>query len=323
MLAALAEVAHRGGYCRPEVDDSAVIDIADGRHPVVERAGGRRAASCPTMFGWIPTREQLFIVTGPNMAGKSTLIRQVALTVLLAQMGSFVPAQSGAHRRVRSRVHAGRRRRRSGARRVHVHGRDARDGAHPAPRHRAHPGHPRRDRARHVDLRRRVDRVGRRRVPARRVGAKTLFATHYHELCALAETHPRVRNVSVAAREWQGGVVFLRKLQPGGASRSFGIEVAKLAGVPAAVLSRAQAILASLEAGGSDRGDGLPRAVLPADGEGLQMGLRFAGPTDSDSLRAATPGVDEVVARIRAVEPDDLTPRQAHELLAELKKKLT
>jgi DNA mismatch repair protein MutS len=113
-------------------------------------------------------------------------------------------------------------------------------------------------------------------------------------------------------------VVFLRKLQPGGASRSFGIEVAKLAGLPSSVLGRAQGILASLEAGRSQRGDGPPRAALPAESEGPQMGLPFAA-----QAPPSRPEIDEVLARIRSAEPDDLTPRQAHELLAELKKKLT
>ena len=322
VLAALAEVAHRGGYCRPEIDDSAVVDIADGRHPVVERLAAE-GGFVPNDVRLDPAREQLLIVTGPNMAGKSTLIRQVALTVLLAQMGSFVPARAariGVCDRLFTRVGAGD----DLARGESTFLVEMRETAHIL---------------RHATARSLIvlDEIGRgtstydgvsiawavAEYLHDSVGAKTLFATHYHELCALAETHPRVRNVSVAAREWQGGVVFLRKLQPGGASRSFGIEVAKLAGVPAAVLSRAQGILASLEAGGSDRADGLPRAVLPADGEGPQMGLRFAGQTDGDSARASTPAIDEVVARIRAVEPDDLTPRQAHELLAELKKKLT
>src|SRR5204862_2779267 len=109
-----------------------------------------------------------------------------------------------------------------------------------------------------------------------RLRARALFATHYHELCALTETHPRVRNVSVAAREWKGEVVFLRKLTPGGASRSFGVEVAKLAGLPPAVIDRARAILRTLEADGGRAGAnaGLPRPVVPAEAEeSAQLGL--------------------------------------------------
>ncbi|HEX2657843.1 MAG TPA: DNA mismatch repair protein MutS, partial [Polyangia bacterium] len=310
------------GYCRPDVDDGAVIDIVDGRHPVVERStaltqGQGEAGFVPNDVRLDPDAEQLLIVTGPNMAGKSTLIRQVALTVLLTQMGSFVPARSariGVCDRVFTRVGAGD----DLARGESTFLVEMRETAHIL---------------RHATARSLVilDEIGRgtstydgvsiawavAEYLHDTVGAKTMFATHYHELCALAETHPRVRNVSVAAREWQGGVVFLRKLQPGGASRSFGIEVAKLAGLPSSVLGRAQGILASLEAGRSQRGDGPPRAALPAENEGPQMGLPFAAQTPS------RPEIDEVLARIRSAEPDDLTPRQAHELLAELKKKLT
>jgi len=160
------------------------------------------------------------------------------------------------------------------------------------------------------------------------VGAKTLFATHYHELCALGDTHPRVRNVSVAAREWEGGVVFLRKLQEGGASRSFGIEVAKIAGLPPTVLARARGILAALESGGAEAARGAPRSAAPAEAA-AQMGLRFSvAPADGPLVATATAdpkqaGADEVLARLRALEPDDLTPRQALDLLADFKKKLT
>jgi len=166
------------------------------------------------------------------------------------------------------------------------------------------------------------------------VRAKTLFATHYHELCALGDSHARVRNVSVAAREWDGGVVFLRKLQPGGASRSFGIEVAKIAGLPAAVLARSRAILASLEgtAAPARRGraaeppgvEGGPRAAVPADREAPQMGLPFSGePPPSPGGTEGDPAAAEIVALLRSLDPDDLTPRQALDVLSDLKKKLT
>jgi len=153
-----------------------------------------------------------------------------------------------------------------------------------------------------------------------RARPKTLFATHYHELGALAAQHARVRNVSVAAREWKGEVVFLRKLTAGSANRSFGVEVAKLAGLPAAVVARARAILRTLEADGAGGAD-LPRPVVPAEAEeSAQLGL-FA-------ITAAATGVperalSEVVARLKAVDPDELSPRAAHDLLAELAKKLT
>jgi DNA mismatch repair protein MutS len=158
-----------------------------------------------------------------------------------------------------------------------------------------------------------------------KIGAKTLFATHYHELGALAETHPRVRNVSVAAREWKGEVVFLRKLVPGGASRSFGVEVAKLAGLPGTVIERARAILRTLEAEGAGGAD-VPRPVAPAHADdGPQLGLFGAG---SPALPAALREVPverlvELVAALRGLDPDELSPRAAHDLLAALAKKLT
>jgi DNA mismatch repair protein MutS len=168
------------------------------------------------------------------------------------------------------------------------------------------------------------------------VGAKTLFATHYHELTALAATHARVRNVSVAAREWKGEVVFLRKLAAGGASRSFGVEVAKLAGLPATVVDRARAILRTLESDGAGAGGGeVPHPVAPeAAAPGPQLGLAFgapaprtplSGPGASESAPLApTPdgAVAEVIAALRGVDPDDLSPRAALDLVARLTKKL-
>jgi DNA mismatch repair protein MutS len=158
-----------------------------------------------------------------------------------------------------------------------------------------------------------------------RVGAKTLFATHYHELGALAATHPRVRNVSVAAREWKGEVVFLRKLVAGGASRSFGVEVAKLAGLPGSVIERARAILRTLESEAAGAGD-VPRPVAPGQaGAGPQLGL-FGPPAPATpaALREVSPEVlVELVAALRGLDPDELSPRAAHDLLAALAKKLT
>jgi DNA mismatch repair protein MutS len=162
------------------------------------------------------------------------------------------------------------------------------------------------------------------------VGAKTLFATHYHELCALAGLHPRVRNVSVAAREWKGEVVFLRKLAPGGASRSFGVEVAKLAGLPPAVVDRARAILRTLE---SDRGAEGPHPVVPAAAAPApQLGLAFASQPPASTREPPAPPVApvapvgalaEIAETLRAVDPDELSPRAALDLVARLKKKLT
>jgi DNA mismatch repair protein MutS len=339
-LAALAEVAHRSGYCRPIVDDSGVIDIADGRHPVVERlaaAGG----FVPNDVRLDTDGEQILIVTGPNMAGKSTLIRQVAQSVILAQMGSFLPARRariGVCDRVFTRVGAGD----NLARGESTFLVEMRETAHIL----------RYATARSLVI---LDEIGRGTSTYDgvsiawavaehlhdRVRAKTLFATHYHELCALAELHARVRNVSVAAREWKGEVVFLRKLSPGGASRSFGIEVGKLAGLPPTVVERARAILKSLESDAAGQRGTLPRPAAPAAAEIPQLGLFAAagapvatvaptalavesqgGPHDAVQT-ASDAAADEVLAALRAVDPDDLSPRAALDLVAELRKKLT
>jgi DNA mismatch repair protein MutS len=262
--------------------------------------------------------EQLLIVTGPNMAGKSTLIRQVALTTILAQMGSFVPARQarvGLCDRVFTRVGAGD----NLARGESTFLVEMRETAHIL----------RYATARSLVV---LDEIGRGTSTYDgvsiawavaehlhdRVGGKTLFATHYHELTALAGTHARVRNVSVAAREWKGEVVFLRKLSPGGASRSFGVEVAKLAGMPPAVVDRARNILRTLESDGGARGAEVPHPVAPEAAEAApQLGLAFGRPA-----APADPAVAEVIAALKAVDPDDLSPRAAHDLLASLTKKL-
>ena len=286
-LAALAEVAHRNGYCRPLVDDGGVIDLADARHPVVERLAAA-GSFVPNDVRLDPAAEQILIVSGPNMAGKSTLMRQVALAVIQAQMGGFVPARSariGLCDRIFTRVGAGD----NLARGESTFMVEMRETAQIL---------------RHATARSLIvlDEIGRGTSTYDgvsiawavaeqihdQIGAKTLFATHYHELAALAAQHPRVRNVSVAAREWKGEVVFLRKLQAGGTSRSFGVEVAKLAGLPPAVIARARAILRTLEAPGVGVATAdLPRPVVPGAAEaGVgQLGL-FVPSTGAAPARA-------------------------------------
>jgi DNA mismatch repair protein MutS len=329
VVAALAEVAHRNGFCRPDVDDGLLLDITDGRHPVVERfvADNGAGGFVPNDIHLDPETEQILIVTGPNMAGKSTLIRQVALTVILAQMGSFVPARAahiGLCDRVFTRVGAGD----NLARGESTFLVEMKETAHIL----------RYATARSVVV---LDEIGRGTSTYDGVSiawavaeylhdsvrARTLFATHYHELCALTEAHPRVRNVSVAAREYQGDVVFLRKLTPGGTSRSFGIDVAKIAGMPADVVTRARQILTVLESGSVAAGQvDRPRLAVPIDAAGPQLGLFGSRPGIAASAPAGpqdSPDVAEVVAALRALDPDGLTPRQALDLLAEFKKKLT
>jgi DNA mismatch repair protein MutS len=291
---------------------------------VVERLAAA-GAFVPNDVRLDPAAEQVLIVSGPNMAGKSTLIRQVALAVIQAQMGGFVAARSariGICDRVFTRVGAGDNLAR-GESTFMVEMRETAQILRYAT-------------ARSLIV---LDEIGRGTSTYDgvsiawavaehihdRVGAKTLFATHYHELGALAAQHPRVRNVSVAAREWKGEVVFLRKLTPGGANRSFGVEVAKLAGLPPPVIDRARAILRTLEAdagsvGNVNRPD-VPRPVAPAAAEpSAQLGLFAAVATAAGVPERA---VSEVVDRLKAVDPDELSPRAAHDLLAELAKKLT
>jgi DNA mismatch repair protein MutS len=321
-LAALAEVAHRNGYCRPEVDDGAVIELTDARHPVVERLAAA-GSFVPNDVRLDPAAEQILIVSGPNMAGKSTLMRQVALAVIQAQMGGFVPARSariGLCDRIFTRVGAGDNLARGESTFMVEMRETAQILRHATPRSLIV-----------------LDEIGRGTSTYDgvsiawavaehihdRIGAKTLFATHYHELAALAAQHPRVRNVSVAAREWKGEVVFLRKLTAGGTSRSFGVEVARLAGLPAAVVARARAILRTLEAPAGVAAADLPRPVVPGAAEaGIgQLGLFVpASPTAAPPEDAAA---REVLERLKALEPDELSPRAAHELLEELVRKLT
>jgi DNA mismatch repair protein MutS len=332
VVAALAEQAHRHGFCRPVVDDSEVLELCDSRHPVVERLAAT-GGFVPNDLRLDTEREQILIVTGPNMAGKSTLIRQAALSVIMAQAGSFVPARTariGLCDRVFTRVGAGD----NLARGESTFLLEMRETAHIL---------------RHATRKSLIilDEIGRGTSTYDGVsiawavaehlhdvvGARTLFATHYHELCDLHDSHPRVQNVSVAAREWKGEVVFLRKLTPGGTSRSFGIEVAKLAGLPPAVVGRAHAILERLQLGASSpRRPNEPHPALPGQGEGPQLGLfeprgqksLSPGGLPSHAAPAADDGIErEVVAALREADLDGLSPRAAWDLLAELRKKLT
>jgi DNA mismatch repair protein MutS len=319
-LAALAEVAHRSGYCRPEVDDSGVIELADARHPVVERLAAA-GSFVPNDVRLDPAAEQILIVSGPNMAGKSTLMRQVALAVIQAQMGGFVAARAariGLCDRIFTRVGAGD----NLARGESTFMVEMRETAQIL---------------RHATARSLIvlDEIGRGTSTYDgvsiawavaeqihdQIGAKTLFATHYHELAALAAQHPRVRNVSVAAREWKGEVVFLRKLQAGGTSRSFGVEVAKLAGLPPVVIARARAILRTLEAPGA-AGD-LPRPVAPGAAEAGAGQLGLFAPVVTRAEAIEDHAWREILDRLRALDPDELSPRAAHDLLAEWVRKLT
>ena len=316
----LARVAAERGYRRPTLDGSESMEIVGGRHPVVEAmlpadSGGFVPNDLSIASSADPEGAQLLVITGPNMAGKSTVMRQAALIVLMAQAGSFVPAERariGVVDRVFTRVGASDDLAR-GRSTFMVEMTETASILHNATR-------------RSFVI---LDEIGRGTstfdglsiawaVAERlhdRTGCRTLFATHYHELQDLARERPRVRNLTVAVREVGDRVVFLRKLVPGGASRSYGIEVAKLAGLPAEVLVRAREILRNLEslevdeAGHAALARGSRRRERPAAD---QLGL-FA-PQD--------PRLERIRADLRELTLDRLTPLEALNLLAELKSRL-
>ncbi len=267
-FASLAEVARASDWVRPEVDACAELRIRAGRHPVVEellRAGS--GSFVPNDTELSPDGVSLLVLTGPNMSGKSTYLRQVALIVLLAQMGSFVPAESarvGVVDRVFTRVGASDRLAR-GESTFMVEMRETAEILACAS-------------ARSLVI---LDEIGRGTSTfdglsiawavaeylhdSPGLAPRTLFATHYHELSDLARAKSRVGNAHFAAREWGEEILFLRQLVAGGASRSYGIQVARLAGLPAAVVERAREILSNLESGELDE-RGRPRFAHPRPG---------------------------------------------------------
>lgn len=259
VLAGLAETAELNGYVCPEVNDGGVLEILDGRHPVIEQTI-KDEAFVPNDIHLDDREDQLLIITGPNMAGKSTILRQTALTVLMAQIGSFVPASKaeiGLVDRIFTRI---------GASDDLAKGRstfmvEMNETANIL---------------RHVTTKSLVilDEIGRGTSTydglsiawavaealhdRHEKGVKTLFATHYHELTELVNTKRRVKNFNIAVKEWNGRIIFLRKLVPGGTNRSYGIQVARIAGIPERVIDRAKEILNNLE--GEERDDlGRPR----------------------------------------------------------------
>ena len=301
-LASLAAVAVANRYCRPDVDESGVIEIREGRHPVVEQMlGDALFVPNDTFIG--EKQDRVAIITGPNMAGKSTYMRQVALIVLMAQIGSFVPAASariGVVDRIFTRVGASDDLS-AGQSTFMVEMTEVADILKSATR----------------DSLLILDEIGRgtstfdgmsiaRAVLeycAEKKKAKTLFATHYHELTELENSLPGAVNYNIAVKARGEDIVFLRKILPGGADRSYGIEVAKLAGLPEAVLRRARTVLKDLEAQGG------PAAPPPARAGESQM-----------SLESVSEG--EILEALRRCQPDALTPIEALSLLYSWKQKL-
>jgi len=301
--AALAEVARVRSYTRPQLDEGTDIDIVAGRHPVVEVSLERSG------MGFVPNdvhlsnnEEAILVITGPNMAGKSTYLRQVALIVLLAHVGAYVPAQS-AHIGLVDRIFT-----RIGAQDDLAAGQStfmvemvevASILRQATPRSLVI-----------------LDEVGRgtstydgmaiaRAVieqihNSQRLGCKTLFATHYHELVDLEQYLPRVRNYSVAVAEEGGNVVFLHRIVRGGADRSYGVHVAKLAGVPREVLERAEQVLAQLES----------QRQVPTQPPERPLAAR--------QLDLFSPAGDELVSELSRLQTDELTPLEALNLLSVL-----
>jgi DNA mismatch repair protein MutS len=318
--AALAELAVERLYVRPEIDGSLDFVIAGGRHPVVEQAlagdGGPFVAndcdlSPPAQVAGKDkdVDGRIYLLTGPNMAGKSTYLRQNALIAILAQMGSFVPARRakiGAVDRLFSRV---------GAADDIARGRSTfmvEMVETAAILNQAGP--------RSLVI---LDEIGRGTATFDGLSiawatiehlhetnrCRALFATHFHELTALAAKLPRLFNATVRVKEWQSEVVFLHEVVPGAADRSYGIQVAKLAGLPAAVIERAKLVLAKLEA--EDR-------ASPRGFEDLPLFAAAPRPIASQPHDAA---VDTVIAALASLHPDEMSPRDALEALYALKAK--
>jgi DNA mismatch repair protein MutS len=304
VFSSLAEVAVRSGYVRPELNEGNVISISNGRHPVVERMlDGEPFIPNDTYLS--NDEVQMVILTGPNMAGKSTYLRQVALIVLMAQVGSFVPADSatiGIVDRIFTRVGA-QDDLSTGRSTFMVEMEETANILNHAT-------------SRSLLI---LDEIGRgtstydgisiAQAVAEyihnhpKMGAKTIFATHYHELVDLANFLPRVKNFNVAVAEEKGRVIFLRRMLPGGADKSYGIHVAQLAGLPRAVVHRAEEVLSSLENKRHNSGK-----IKAASSPQLQL---FVGEAVSS----------EVADELSKLEPDSMTPLEALNKLYELKKK--
>ncbi len=305
----LAEAARRYNFQRPEVDDGDEIIIKEGRHPVIE-ASMPAGRFVPNDIHLDQTSREVLIITGPNMAGKSTVLRQTALITLMAQMGSFVPARQariGVVDRIFTRVGA-MDDLRKGQSTFMVEMNETANILNNATENSL------------VIL----DEIGRGTstfdglsiawavtedlVNKNGRGVKTIFATHYHELIELARTHKRVKNFHIGVREWDDTIIFLHKLLPGGTSRSYGIQVAALAGVPRKVVERAKELLHDIESG-EFAALGQPPFSLPQAKDNGQPSQLDLFPTAADGLRQ----------RLASLEVDGLSPRQALDMLYTLK----
>ncbi|MEE3071530.1 MAG: DNA mismatch repair protein MutS [Pseudomonadota bacterium] len=315
LTTALADLARAENWCRPKIDDSRTFYIEGGRHPVVEAALKADGAPFIANDCELTARDgaAVWLITGPNMAGKSTFLRQNALIALLAQMGSYVPARA-AHIGMVSQIFS-----RVGASDDLARGRSTfmvEMVETAAILNQAD------DRALVI-----LDEIGRGTATYDGLSiawatlehlhdvnrSRALFATHYHEMTALSEKLDGVENATVAVKEWEGEVIFLHEVRRGAADRSYGVQVARLAGLPASVVERARVVLEALEEGERQGGSTKQKALI--DDLPLFAAIPPAPPP------AAKPAPSPVLDALEAIHPDELTPREALQILYDLKEK--
>lgn len=326
ILAGFAELASENRYCRPEIGDGLSLDIKAGRHPVIETLMKPGEEYVPNDIHLDRDKQQIIILTGPNMSGKSALLRQTALIVLLAQIGSFVPADSakiGYFDKIFTRVGASDNISR-GESTFMVEMLETSMILHNLSE-------------RSLVL---LDEIGRGTSTydgmsiARAIvefiheygkGAKTLFATHYHELNDLEGIYPRVKNFHVAVKEVGKEVIFLRKLKEGGTAHSFGLHVARMAGMPKEVLASAERTLSALEAGGagSISNGAAPEAKPITKPYNTKEGRVEADGTIQLSLfQLDDPTLSSLRDTLKSADLNNMTPMQAFDLLRDMKKEL-
>ena len=316
VLSGFADLAVTNRYCRPQIDDSKIIDIKQGRHPVIETMMSAGEEFVPNDIYLDNGKQQVIILTGPNMAGKSALLRQTALIVLMAQIGCYVPAESatiGYCDKIFTRVGASDNISR-GESTFMVEMLETSMILHNIS-------------SRSLVL---LDEIGRGTSTydgmsiARAIveyiheygdGAKTLFATHYHELNDLENIYPRVRNFHIAVKEIGKNVIFLRKLKEGGVAHSFGLHVARMAGMPKQVLESAEKTLAALEAGGKKKHTIKPHNVkegrVESDGS-LQLSF----------FQLEDPLLSSLKDELDKADLNNMTPLQAFDLLRNMKEQM-
>jgi DNA mismatch repair protein MutS len=310
-LTTFAEVAQENDYCRPDINSEGVLEIAEGRHPVVEKMiTGERFV--PNAIRLDNRERQILIITGPNMAGKSTVLRQVALITIMAQMGAFVPARKAdiaVTDRIFTRVGA-LDNLSAGQSTFMVEMQETANIINNAT----------------ADSLVILDEIGRGTSTydglsiawavaehlhdLNGVGTRTLFATHYHELTELEQQLERVKNHNIAVKEWNDEIIFLRKLVEGGTNRSYGIQVARLAGMPESVVRRSKAILAQIESAGHPRAQSRPAGATAAKRRPGHVQLQLFSPLER-----------KLIESLQMLDIDRMTPVDALNTLSQLKRK--